>query len=222
MVTAKSKSQHAEAIAHLSRVEPKFARLIEQVGECKLQRAELQSPFEALAESIIYQQITGKAALTITNRLIEKFAPKPFPAPSDILASSEEDLRSVGISRPKALALRDLAEKTIDGLVPTLGELETMSDDDIINHLIQIRGIGRWTAEMLLIFRLGRTDVLPIHDYGVRKGFAIAFGKKELPTPLELQKRGEKWKPYRTVASWYLWRATDSVTPGGKGRSSTT
>jgi 3-methyladenine DNA glycosylase/8-oxoguanine DNA glycosylase len=208
------KSKHADAVDFLRGVDPKLAKIIEVVGECKLERAELQSPFEALAESIIYQQITGKAALTITNRLIEKFAPKPFPAPSDIVNASDEDLRSVGISRPKALALRDLAQKTLDGTVPTLAQLETMSDDEIIEHLIQIRGIGRWTAEMLLIFRLGRMDVLPIHDYGVRKGYAIVFRKKELPTPLELQKRGEKWKPYRSIASWYLWRATD-----GKGRA---
>jgi 3-methyladenine DNA glycosylase/8-oxoguanine DNA glycosylase len=201
----------SEAVAHLARVEPRLADIIEQVGECRLKIEELQTPFEALAESIIYQQITGKAAQTITNRLIEKFAPKAFPEPSDIVAASDEDLRSVGISRPKVLALRDLAEKTISGLVPTMEELHTMGDQEIIDHLIQIRGIGRWTAEMLLIFRLGRMDVLPIHDYGVRKGFAIAFNKKELPTPLQLQKRGEKWKPYRTVASWYLWRATDSL-----------
>src|SRR4051812_4018136 len=134
MVTV-GKLKHADAIAHLTRVDPKLAKIIELVGECKLQPAELQTPFEALAESIIYQQITGKAAVTITNRLIQKFAPKAFPAPSDIIGATDEDLRSVGISRPKVLALRDLAQKTIDGHVPTLGELEKMTDDEIINHL---------------------------------------------------------------------------------------
>ena len=187
-----------------------------------------QSPFEALVESIVYQQLTGKAAATIHRRLLESFAPVPTslpPAPAPIPDAAAgprlphtPQLRAAGLSANKTLALRDLAAKTIDGTVPTLARIRRMSDDAIIEHLTQVRGIGRWTVEMLLIFRLGRPDVLPVSDYGVRKGFALTFGKLkptdkvtpgDLAIPAEMQKRGARWAPWRSVATWYLWRACD-------------
>jgi 3-methyladenine DNA glycosylase/8-oxoguanine DNA glycosylase len=175
----------------------------------RLQLAHLQSPFEALSESIVYQQLSGYAAAAIFARLVALFPPRKFPRPGDLLAISEDKLRSAGLSRGKIAALRDLATKTIDGTVPQMRELRRLSDDEIVERLSAVRGIGRWTAEMLLIFRLGRPDVLPATDYGVRKGFARVYRRKELPTPKELLAAGEKWRPYRTVASWYFWRALE-------------
>ena len=198
-----------QALVRLCAADAKLRKTIERVGDYKLQPTDMHSPFEALAESIVYQQITGKAAATIMSRLIESFAPARFPSPGQLLAATEDHLRLAGISRPKVAALKDLAASTIDGTVPTLEMLEAMADDEIVDRLVSVRGIGRWTVEMLLIFRLGRQDVLPIHDYGLRKGFAVTFGTGQLPTPEEIRRRGERWRPYRTVASWYLWRASE-------------
>jgi DNA-3-methyladenine glycosylase II len=168
-------------------------------------------------ESIIYQQLHGKAAAAILRRLLNLFGDL-HPSPEHILAAPDEQLRSAGVSQSKMLALRDLAAKTLDGTVPTLARIRRMSDEDIVEHLTRVRGIGQWTVEMLLIFRLGRPDVLPVSDYGVRKGFALTysripknkpFSNDLLPKPDELLRRGEKWRPWRSVASWYLWRACD-------------
>jgi 3-methyladenine DNA glycosylase/8-oxoguanine DNA glycosylase len=167
-----------------------------------------RTTFEALAESIVYQQLTGKAAATIHGRLCAMF-PRRRLQPEGILGASEADLRGAGLSRSKVLAVRDLATRTLEGHVPSVRELHRMTDDAIVEKLVQVRGIGRWTVEMLLIFRLGRPDVLPVHDYGVRHGFKLAYRKKVLPTPNELASQGEKWRPFRTAASWYLWRAVD-------------
>jgi len=214
------------ALAHLSSVDPKLGRLIERAGSFTLRIASAQSPFEALVESVIYQQLHGKAAATIHRRLIESFgdplAPNgalpPHPTAQQLLDCPNEQLRAAGLSQNKMLALRDLAAKTLDGTVPTLQQIRRMSDDNIIEHLTQVRGIGRWTVEMLLIFRLGRPDVFPVADYGVRKGFALTFGKlkptdkvtpMDLPNPEEMHKRGNRWAPWRSVASWYMWRACD-------------
>jgi DNA-3-methyladenine glycosylase II len=195
-----------------------------------LRIASTQSPFEALTESIIYQQLHGKAAATIHRRLLESFLPSvedrgiaqngtpAHPSPQQILDAPNAQLRAAGLSANKSLALRDLAAKTIDGTVPTLASIRRMSDQAIIDHLTQVRGIGKWTVEMLLIFRLGRPDILPTTDYGVRKGFALTFGKlkpsdkvapADLPTPATMEARAERWQPWRSVASWYLWRACD-------------
>ncbi len=197
-------------VDHLRSSDPMLARLIESVGPFRLQLDKTRSLFLALAEAIVYQQLTGRAAATIFSRLRALF-PHPHlgPTPQQILRVSEERLRSAGLSRAKLLSLRDLARKTADGELPDLAEVHRMEDEAIIERLTQVRGIGRWTVEMLLIFRLGRPDVLPVDDYGIRKGFAIAFKKRELPTRKDLEKRGVRWRPYRTVASWYLWRATD-------------
>jgi len=167
-------------------------------------------PFEALAESIAYQQLSGKAAATIWGRVRALYPRRKYLDPKLILQTPDETLRAAGLSRSKIAALKDLAAKTIDGTVPSSRALGRMSDDEIIARLIAVRGIGRWTVEMLLLFDLGRPDVWPVDDYGVRKGFAKTFGRRKLPTPKELMKFGEKWRPYRSVAAWYFWRALDA------------
>ena len=221
----------AEAVAGLSAADPKLARLIERVGPITLRLPAVPSPFESLARSIIYQQLHGKAAAAIHLRMIQSFSPipeatallGPHPTPQQLLDCPNEQLRAAGLSANKALALRDLAAKTLDGTVPTLAQARRMSDDDLITHLTAVRGVGRWTVEMFLIFALGRPDLLPVDDYGVRKGFALTFGKRrstssgtankitpaDLPKPDVMLRRARRWQPFRSVASWYLWRAAD-------------
>jgi DNA-3-methyladenine glycosylase II len=211
----------AQACLDLSSSDPKLATLIQRAGPFTMRVASAQSPFEALVESIIYQQLHGKAAATIHRRLIESFhsiCGLQHPDPQHLLDCPNEQLRAAGLSHNKSLALRDLAAKTIDGTVPTLTRIRRMSDEAIIEHLTQVRGIGRWTVEMLLIFRLGRPNVLPVDDYGVRKGFALTFGKlkptdkvtpADLPKPDVMRRRAKRWEPWCSVASWYLWRACD-------------
>jgi DNA-3-methyladenine glycosylase II len=219
----------ARALAELSAADPKLAKLMQRAGPFRLRISSTQSPFEALVESIVYQQLHGKAAATIHRRLLESFAePAPHPGAGvtiaahptaqHILDAPNAQLRAAGLSANKTLALRDLAAKTLDGTVPTLAQVRRMSDEAIVEHLTQVRGIGKWTVEMFLIFRLGRPDVLPTSDYGVRKGFALTFGKlkpadkvtlADLPRPDVMEKRAERWRPWRSIASWYLWRACD-------------
>lgn len=206
------------ALPHLKALDPRLGLLIDRVGPFRLKLAALQRPLEALAEAIVYQQLTGKAASTIFKRVRALFPGSRFPSATQLLGISEAALRSAGLSRAKTAAIRDLAARTLDGTVPRLGELREMTDDQIVERLVQVRGIGRWTVEMLLIFRLGRPDVLPAHDYGIRKGFALAFGSRQLPSPAQIEKRGARWRPYRTVASWYLWRALE-LPPGTFRRS---
>ena len=215
------KRDHTAACEHLSRVDKQLARIIARTGPCWMQRETTQSIFDALLESIIYQQLNGKVAATIMSRVKALFPENTrrirtrrglvdgFPTPEQILAASEEHLRSAGLSRNKMLAIRDLAAKTVDGTVPTVQQAHRMSDQELIERLVEVRGIGRWTVEMLLMFRLGRPDVLPVDDYGVRKGFAKMKKLAELPKPKELAAYGEKWKPYRSVAAWYMWRAAE-------------
>jgi DNA-3-methyladenine glycosylase II len=207
----------ALACRELSAADPKLAQLIERAGPFTLRLKSQHSPFEALLESIIYQQIHGKAAAAILKRLLTLFG-EIHPSPKHLLEASDDMLRSAGLSASKAKALRDLAAKTIDGTVPTLTAIRRMSDEEIVERLTQVRGIGTWTVEMLLIFRLGRPDVFPMTDYGVRKGFALTFKKLPkhkpfdatlLALPKEMLRRAEKWRPWRSVASWYLWRACD-------------
>jgi methylated-DNA-[protein]-cysteine S-methyltransferase len=199
-----------EALAHLRAADPTLARLIDEVGPFAMQLKKTPSIFVALTESIIYQQLHGKAAATIYARLCALF-PRAHqgPAAEQILRTSDDKLRGAGLSRAKLLALRDLAQRSVDGTLPTLTEVHRLDDEAIIERLTQVRGIGRWTAEMLLMFRLGRPDVLPVDDYGIRKGFGVAFRKREMPTREVVAKRGARWKPYRTMASWYLWRAAE-------------
>jgi DNA-3-methyladenine glycosylase II len=202
-----------EAERLLRAADPKLAALMERHGPFRLRPSVARSPFAALAESIAYQQLTGKAAATIFSRVLALYRPKRFPSPEDILATRDEALRAAGLSRAKVAAVKDLSLKTIDGTVPPLAALRRLDDEEIVERLTAVRGVGRWTVEMLLI-RLGRPDVLPAHDYGVRKGFHRAFGTRGLPTPAQVLRRGEQWRPYRTVVSWYLWRAIDN--PAGR------
>ena len=212
----------ALALTQLTAADPKLGKLIHRAGPFTMKLASTQSPFEALAESIIYQQLHGKAAATIHRRLLESFHPLCGPdthfSPQHLLDCPNDQLRAAGLSHNKSLALRDLAAKSLDGTVPTLARIRRMSDDDIIAHLTQVRGIGKWTVEMMLLFRLGRPNVLPVDDYGIRKGFALTFGKlkpNDKVTPLDLPKpdliraRAKRWQPWCSVASWYLWRACD-------------
>jgi 3-methyladenine DNA glycosylase/8-oxoguanine DNA glycosylase len=199
------------ALLHLHAADTVLSKLITRVGPFVLQTEDGHPPFQALTESILHQQVTGKAAAAILGRFRATFGvDDAFPTPECVGSLSDPQLRAVGISRSKAAALRDLAAKTIDGTVPTASALHAMHEDEIIERLTAVRGIGVWTVHMLLMFRLGRPDVLPVGDYGVRKGFKKTFrSKNELPTPGEIAKRAERWRPYRTVASWYLWRALE-------------
>ncbi len=197
------------AVAHLCERDPKLKLLIDRVGAFRMKLDRVATPFEALCESIIYQQISGSAAQAIAGRFRDKVGDGRFPHPERLLEAPDGLLREVGLSRGKCAALRDLAAKSLDGTVPAMTRLRAMDDDAIVERLTVVRGIGRWTAEMFLMFRLGRPDVLPIHDYGVRKGFKLAFGRREMPKPESVARRGERWRPYRTVASWYLWRALE-------------
>jgi methylated-DNA-[protein]-cysteine S-methyltransferase len=200
----------AAAVAHLRDADAGLARLIEAVGPFRMRLHKTPSLFFALSEAIVYQQLNGRAAATIFARVRALF-PRPHegPTPAQLLRASDEKLRGAGLSGGKLLSLRDLARKTQSGELPTLEEVHAMDNEAIVERLTVVRGIGRWTVEMLLMFRLGRPDVLPVDDYGIRKGFAVAFKKRALPKPLFLAKYGARWKPYRTVASWYLWRATE-------------
>jgi DNA-3-methyladenine glycosylase II len=212
----------AAAVAALSAADPKLARLMARVGPFTMKLSSTLSPFESLVESIVYQQLHGKAAATIHRRLLESFDPIAGLGvhfdPQHILDCPTPQLRAAGLSGNKTLALRDLAAKTLDGTVPSLARIRRMTDEAIIEHLTQVRGIGVWTVQMMLIFRLGRPDVLPTNDYGVRKGFALTFQKLkatdkvtpgDLPTVAEMEKRARRWQPWRSVASWYMWRAAD-------------
>jgi len=196
------------AIAQLRAADAALARAIDEIGPFRMQLKPAPSVFAALAEAIVYQQLNGKAAAAIFARLSAHF-PRGRPTAGRLLRISEEKLRGAGLSRSKLLSLRDLAQKAEDGTIPTLAEIQGMADETIIERLSEVHGIGRWTAEMLLIFCLGRPDVLPVDDYGVRKGFAIVFDKNGLPSPKELAAYGARWQPYRTVASWYLWRVVE-------------
>ena len=186
-----------------------MAELIARSRRYNITPAVAIRPFDALAESIAYQQLSGKAAATIFGRVRALYPKRKWLDPEQLLATPDETLRAAGLSRAKTAALKDLAAKTIDGTVPAGRALIRMTDDEIITRLTAVRGIGRWTVEMLLLFDLGRPDVWPVDDYGVRKGFAKTFRRRKLPTPKQLMKFGEKWRPYRSVAAWYFWRALD-------------
>lgn len=198
---------HLHAVRHLRRSDAKFEDLIARVGRFRMEMDMHPSPYEALMEAIVYQQLNGKAAGTIFGRVKDRVGGGNIPTPVQILGASDATLRGAGLSRQKLAAIRDLAQKTIDGIVPSLAEVELLADEEIITRLTAVRGVGVWTVHMMLIFRLGRPDVLPTLDYGVQQGFKLAYNKRKLPKPKQLLAFGERWKPYRSVASWYLWQA---------------
>ncbi len=200
------------AVAHLREADKALAKIIDMAGPFRMELKVAPSIFAALAEAIIYQQLTGKAASTIHGRVCALFPRARAGLGADhILRVTDGKLREAGLSRPKIAALRDLAKRTADGELPTLAQAHKMDDEAIIERLTAVRGIGRWTAEMLLMYRLGRPDVLPVDDYGIRKGFGFAFNRNRMPEREQMERRGLRWKPYRTVASWYLWRAAEQA-----------
>lgn len=199
----------AAPIEHLAQSDPRFAALIARSRPFEPRLAVLVRPFDSLAESIAYQQLSGKAAATIWGRVRALYPRRKWLNPKEVLETPDETLRACGLSRNKTIALKDLAAKALEGVVPKGPALAPMSDEEIIERLTAVRGIGRWTVEMLLLFQLGRLDVWPVTDLGVQKGYAKTFGKRKLPTPKQLQAIGEKWRPYRSVAAWYFWRAID-------------
>lgn len=189
--------------------DPVMAALARAAGPCTLKPERRRSPYEALVSAIAHQQLTGAAAATILSRFRALYPHGRLPAPGELLDTPEESLRAAGFSRAKAAALRDLATRTLDGTIPPRSRLARLPDEEIIERLTEVRGVGRWTVEMFLIFTLGRPDVLPVDDYGVRNGFRIAYRKRELPAPRRLAAFGERWAPHRSTAAWYLWRAVD-------------
>ena len=196
----------AEATRHLAAQDEKLAELISATAPFEIRYAG-DSPYEALMKAIAYQSISGKAAATIFGRIKALSGNGRPPSPEQMLKLSKSKLRKAGLSAAKILAMKDLARKTLQGIVPTREEAEKLSDVELIQRLDSVRGIGAWTVEMFLIFNLGRPDVLPIHDLGVKKGWAVTYGKKHMPKPKELLAFGERWRPYRTIGSWYMWRA---------------
>jgi O-6-methylguanine DNA methyltransferase len=199
----------ADALAHLRRVDPVLGKLIARVGKQRMEIRTMHDPFESLMRAIVYQQLSGKAAATILGRVVALRADGAFPTPAQLLATPEAALRGAGLSASKTKALRDLAQKALDGVVPTLAQLHRLRDEEIIERLTSVWGVGQWSVEMMLMFRLGRADVLPIDDLGVRKGFALTYTHGESISPAVLTAHGERWRPYRSVASWYMWRAVD-------------
>jgi 3-methyladenine DNA glycosylase/8-oxoguanine DNA glycosylase len=196
------------SVRYLKRVDPVLAGVIETVGPCRLQLRAEGTHFQALVRSIVFQQLSGKAAGTILSRFNALY-PNGAPTPEQVLATTDEVMRSVGLSRQKIGYLRDLAAKVVSDELP-LHEVESMADDDLIDHLVQVKGIGRWTAQMFLMFRLGRLDVLPELDLGIQNAIKRAYRKRKRPTPKDVKKIGAKWSPHSTVACWYLWRSLDN------------
>jgi DNA-3-methyladenine glycosylase II len=201
---------HAAARRHLRRADPVMRRLIAEIGPCTLARVRGNTPYHSLIRAVAHQQLHGTAAERILARFMALGPGLRYPTPRELLALPERALRGVGFSAAKARALRDIAEKTLSGVVPSGRALARLDDEDVIERLTAVRGVGRWTAEILLI-REARPDVLPTDDFGVRSGFRAAYRRAALPTPRELRAYGERWRPFRSVAAWYLWRAADQA-----------
>jgi DNA-3-methyladenine glycosylase II len=198
-----------QAHRHLARTDPVMRELMRRAERCALKPVRGESPYEALVSAIAHQQLTGKAATTILGRLRALYPHGDLPTPEELAATPHAALRGVGFSNAKALALRDIADKTLSGAIPLRRTLARLDDEAIIERLVQVRGVGRWTVEMFLIFTLARPDVLPVDDYGVRNGFRLAYALDDLPKPRALAEFGRRWAPHRTTAAWYLWRAVD-------------
>jgi DNA-3-methyladenine glycosylase II len=196
-----------KACEQLRNCDTRLAGWLDRIGPIK-HKARRLPPFHALLRAIIHQQLSGKAAATILSRFQALFPNSDLPTPEQILATPPETLRSAGLSRAKLAYIRDLAAKAIEGVVPTLQKVDSLTDEELIARLTEIKGVGRWTVEMMLIFDLGRPDVLPVHDLSIRKGFQVVFGKRTLPEPEMIRRYGEVWRPNRTTASLYLWRAS--------------
>jgi DNA-3-methyladenine glycosylase II len=199
---------------HLALVDPVMAGLIQASGRCVLQAKPARTPFQALVRAVAHQQLHGAAAETILRRFLASFPGKRFPTPRDVLKAPDSVFRKAGFSASKMAAIRDIAAKTTAKVVPGNKAMAALGDEEIVERLTECRGIGVWSVQMLLIFKLGRPDVLPVDDYGVRNGFRLAYGLPEMPKPKALLEFGERWRPHRTTASWYLWRAVDLSNEG--------
>ena len=199
----------AKAVDHLRQSDSRMASLLAVAGDFTLEPPRVKAPFPSLLRAIVYQQLSGKAAGTIHRRVLELFPGRAHPSPAAFLEMDEERLRGAGLSRNKLLAARDLATRVEQGEVPALARLRRMEDEAVIEALLPVRGVGRWTVEMFLIFTLGRADILPVDDLGVRKGFVRLYGGKVDAAAEPLREQAEAWRPYRSVASWYLWRAAE-------------
>lgn len=197
----------AAALRHLRAADPTLAKIIDEVGPCRFKPRAEGTHFDAIVRSIVYQQITGKAAATILRRLHEHFGGRP-PTAKELAEASEEELRTAGLSRQKQRYMRDLAERTAAGLVE-FDHFDELPDEQIVAELTAIKGIGPWTAQIFLMFRLGRADVLPVADLGIQKAIQRGWRMRKLPKPAQVAKLGTRWAPHRTVASWYLWRSLD-------------
>ncbi len=201
---------YARAERLLARRDPVLGAIIRQCGPCGLARAQREDPFRAIVEAIVWQQLSGKAAATIFNRFLALFPDRQFPTPDQVAAVADEQLRAIGFSRQKAGYLRDLCAKMQAGVLP-IARLDEMTDEAVIEALTQVKGIGRWTAEMVLMFRLHRLDVLPVDDLGIVKAIRKAYRLRKDPNAERIRKIGEKWRPYRSIASWYLWQMRDNA-----------
>lgn len=204
---------HRPALRHLGESDPVLGKVIAQVGPCALAPAEKVNLFEALLESIIYQQLHGKAAEAIHGRVLKAIR---RPTPAALHKISDGTLRQAGLSAAKLRAIRDLAAKTREGTVPQAAAVPGLSDEELIERLTVVRGIGPWTVHMLLIFHLGRQDVMPTGDYGIRKAFSLLYRRGRAVTPEALLRHAKRWQPYRSIASWYLWRSLDIALPDGR------
>jgi DNA-3-methyladenine glycosylase II len=202
---------HSEAETHLSRRCAVMRRLIKAHGPCGLEPEAKRSPYEALVNAVAHQQLHANAAQAILQRFRALYPQSHFPKPGQLLATEDAMLRAVGFSFSKIAAIRDIAAKTSSGLIPTPAKAAKPTDEELITRLVEVRGVGRWTVEMLLIFTLGRGDVFPADDYGVRAGFRAVMRHEEMPKPRDLREHAERWKPHRTIAAWYLWRAADAA-----------
>ena len=200
-----------EAEEHLSKVCKRFARVVAGHEPYPTKFEKTKDPYRVLVRAVVYQQLSGKAAGTIHGRVLALFPDKDHPDPEDLLAATPETLRAAGLSRQKIAAVKDVSQKRLDGIIPDARKLTRMKDEEIIERLTQARGVGRWTVEMYLMFTLGRPDVLPIDDLGVRKGAEKLYRRKF--TPKELGKYGQRWAPFRSAAAWHLWRFVDTQTP---------
>jgi DNA-3-methyladenine glycosylase II len=198
-----------DVISFLCSADVTLGAVIGRVGPCGLAPDRQRTPFQGLVQAVAHQQLNGTAAGTILKRFRGLFAHGRFPTPQEVLELEPMRLTGVGFSRAKASYIQGIARSALDGIVPTRKQIEAMTDDEIVARLTQIKGIGRWSVEMFLIFGLGRPDVLPVHDFGIQSGFKLAYGKRKHPKPEHILKHGERWRPYRTTAAWYLWRAAD-------------
>lgn len=217
----------AEAVKHLTAADKRLAKLIAKAGPPDIKWSEQERPFDGLLRTIVFQQLAGAAAAKIHGRVVELLPKAKTKRPQALLDLPDSDLRGAGLSANKLKSVQDLAVKTVDGTVPTLARLRKMSDEEVLERLTAVRGIGEWTVHMLLMFQLGRPDVLPVGDYGVRKGFMIVYKTDDLPKPKHMAEHAERWRPYRSVASWYMWRAVDlagkkMVLPKAEGKKRAT